>query len=282
MPSAARFHLTKSEQLPSFPPSDSVPIDTDVVVVIAALLCAVVSVAGLALVARCACLRRSPALPANSGIEKEALQVDAATGSTSGASTRGSTPTRAARPAAGCSSSPHHRPGDGVQYELRRRAAEREDGDENRFLSLRNMIRRESSTSRNLESHPHVWPCWGVCMARAQWQVDRGLTGEEALTSWSDLGWSERSLTSSSLPPPPNFFVVPQSSIYRSERRWRPNSIRVAGVCGKQLTGGSGCDDWDDEDAGGNIVGGERLQRALRVSALTCDKDCSYGVQVAA
>ncbi|KAJ8506229.1 hypothetical protein OPV22_007115 [Ensete ventricosum] len=74
MPSAARFHLTKSEQLPSFPPSDSVPIDTDVVVVIAALLCAVVSVAGLALVARCACLRRSPALPANSGIEKEALQ----------------------------------------------------------------------------------------------------------------------------------------------------------------------------------------------------------------
>ncbi|THU65681.1 hypothetical protein C4D60_Mb05t06200 [Musa balbisiana] len=75
MPSAARFLLTESEQLPSFPPSESVPIDTDVVVVIAALLCAVVSVTGLALVARCACLRRSPVLPSNKGLEKEALRA---------------------------------------------------------------------------------------------------------------------------------------------------------------------------------------------------------------
>ncbi|WOL07240.1 hypothetical protein Cni_G15979 [Canna indica] len=77
-----RFLTTNSEQLPSaLPPTPSgLHFDTDVVVIIASLLCAMVSIAGLALVARCTCPRRRlgrgnhPQRPPDKGLEKKALR----------------------------------------------------------------------------------------------------------------------------------------------------------------------------------------------------------------
>lgn len=53
-------------------------VDSDVVVILAALLCALICVVGLALVARCAWIRRSstaaPQMPPNKGLKKKVLR----------------------------------------------------------------------------------------------------------------------------------------------------------------------------------------------------------------
>ncbi|XP_058090567.1 RING-H2 finger protein ATL80-like [Magnolia sinica] len=76
-----RFLQTAGDRFPvEPPPTDSV--DSDVVVVLAALLCALICVIGLALVARCAWLRRSSSgggepprqIPADKGLKKKALR----------------------------------------------------------------------------------------------------------------------------------------------------------------------------------------------------------------
>ncbi|KAJ0968864.1 hypothetical protein J5N97_021741 [Dioscorea zingiberensis] len=66
----------------SSPATDSpelITVDSDVVVILAALLCALICVVGLALVARCAWLRRSSdpsaASPPNKGLKKKALRA---------------------------------------------------------------------------------------------------------------------------------------------------------------------------------------------------------------
>ncbi|KAH7653589.1 Zinc finger RING/FYVE/PHD-type protein [Dioscorea alata] len=86
MRSPARFLQSSTGNLSSSPPSDSpdpITVDSDVVVILAALLCALICVVGLALVARCAWLRRTPAtadpsappaLP-NKGLKKKALRA---------------------------------------------------------------------------------------------------------------------------------------------------------------------------------------------------------------
>ncbi|XP_072988275.1 RING-H2 finger protein ATL8-like [Typha latifolia] len=84
MPPASRILQTNSSQTPAAPPPDS--MDSDAVFFLAALLCALVCVVGLALVARCAWAWRSSSVaggggggspqlaPANKGIKKKALQ----------------------------------------------------------------------------------------------------------------------------------------------------------------------------------------------------------------
>ncbi|XP_008779008.1 RING-H2 finger protein ATL8-like [Phoenix dactylifera] len=67
MPPAARFLQTNSGYLPVAEPPDPLAVDSDVVVVLAALLCALVCVLGLALVARCAWLRRPSGDPSDLG-----------------------------------------------------------------------------------------------------------------------------------------------------------------------------------------------------------------------
>ncbi|KAF7829459.1 RING-H2 finger protein ATL80 [Senna tora] len=58
--------------------SPSPAIDSDLLVILAALLCGLICVLGLVAVARCACLRRAPApaaaAGANKGIKKKALR----------------------------------------------------------------------------------------------------------------------------------------------------------------------------------------------------------------
>ncbi|URD87105.1 finger protein [Musa troglodytarum] len=71
MRSPARF-LQSSDH--AEPPS-SLPIDSDIVVILAALLCGLISVVGLALVARCAWHRRSASAPPNKGLKKKAVQA---------------------------------------------------------------------------------------------------------------------------------------------------------------------------------------------------------------
>ncbi|KAG0484511.1 hypothetical protein HPP92_008590 [Vanilla planifolia] len=59
MPPASRFLKSSSASSPPVVSPDTVRVDSDVVVILAALLCALICVVGLALVARCAWLRRS-------------------------------------------------------------------------------------------------------------------------------------------------------------------------------------------------------------------------------
>lgn len=76
MRSPARFLLFSAE-----PSSAAIPFDTDVVVILVVLLCAALSFAGLALVARCSSLRSAgaaasappPNTPPNKGVKKKAL-----------------------------------------------------------------------------------------------------------------------------------------------------------------------------------------------------------------
>ncbi|KAJ1693672.1 hypothetical protein LUZ63_010370 [Rhynchospora breviuscula] len=60
------------------PPEPPLAIDSDVVVILAALLCALICVVGLAAVARCAWTRRAgssdPAPPPNKGLKKKVLE----------------------------------------------------------------------------------------------------------------------------------------------------------------------------------------------------------------
>ncbi|OVA00656.1 zinc finger protein [Macleaya cordata] len=64
-------------------PPEPVAVDSDLVVILAALLCALICVVGLFAVARCAWLRRSsgagtrstPQVPANKGLKKKILQT---------------------------------------------------------------------------------------------------------------------------------------------------------------------------------------------------------------
>ncbi|KAJ0963870.1 hypothetical protein J5N97_028992 [Dioscorea zingiberensis] len=73
MPSAARLLLS--------PPPGPLSVDSDIVVILASLLCALICVAGLALAARCRCLDRSspsatpPPPPPNKGLKKKALRA---------------------------------------------------------------------------------------------------------------------------------------------------------------------------------------------------------------
>ncbi|KAF8101082.1 hypothetical protein N665_0210s0017 [Sinapis alba] len=68
---------------PPPPPAEILAAETDMVVILSALLCALICVAGLAAVARCACLRRLAGVnssavgespPPNKGLKKKALQ----------------------------------------------------------------------------------------------------------------------------------------------------------------------------------------------------------------
>ncbi|XP_072967858.1 RING-H2 finger protein ATL80-like [Typha angustifolia] len=85
MPSSSRLLLQSAVHSPAAdPPTPLAIVDSDVVVILAALLCALISVVGLALVARCAWLRRSsssssssstpPPPPPSKGLKKKALQ----------------------------------------------------------------------------------------------------------------------------------------------------------------------------------------------------------------
>ncbi|XP_010911522.1 probable E3 ubiquitin-protein ligase ATL44 [Elaeis guineensis] len=77
MPSPTRF-LQSSGHLAAADPPGPLAVDSDVVVILAALLCALICVVGLALVARCAWLRRSSPsaqpLPPTKGLKKKALR----------------------------------------------------------------------------------------------------------------------------------------------------------------------------------------------------------------
>ncbi|XP_068646433.1 RING-H2 finger protein ATL80-like [Aristolochia californica] len=78
MPSATRF-LSAAGNSPAAPPPDPAAVDSDVVVILAALLCALICVVGLALVARCAWIRRSSTspptqVPPNKGLKKKILK----------------------------------------------------------------------------------------------------------------------------------------------------------------------------------------------------------------
>ncbi|KAI9109736.1 hypothetical protein K1719_019366 [Acacia pycnantha] len=75
MPPALRF--LNSLDRPA-PPPEPVAVESDFVVILAALLCALICVVGLIAVARCAWLRRGSASPAralaNKGLKKKVLQ----------------------------------------------------------------------------------------------------------------------------------------------------------------------------------------------------------------
>ncbi|XP_062213610.1 probable E3 ubiquitin-protein ligase ATL45 [Phragmites australis] len=84
MASARRFLQTNSGQYPTLPaaePPDPLAVDSDVVVILAALLCALICVVGLAAVARCAGSRRGVssasqgAAAASKGLRKKALRA---------------------------------------------------------------------------------------------------------------------------------------------------------------------------------------------------------------
>ncbi|CAL9177786.1 unnamed protein product [Musa hybrid cultivar] len=85
MRSPARF-LQSSDPLRKAEPPSLLPVDSDVVVVLAALLCALICVIGLAIVARCAWIRRSstsssssstagPPPPPSKGLKKKVLRA---------------------------------------------------------------------------------------------------------------------------------------------------------------------------------------------------------------
>lgn len=75
----SRRLLWEAEHVPAAPPPEPTAADSDVVVILAALLCALICVVGLALVARCAWLRRStggaPAPPPKKGVKKKVLRA---------------------------------------------------------------------------------------------------------------------------------------------------------------------------------------------------------------
>ncbi|KAL5984257.1 RING-H2 finger protein atl8 [Asimina triloba] len=85
MPSTTRFISppppARFVPPPPAPPPEAIAVDSDVVVILAALLCALICVVGLALVARCAWIRRGsssggppPQAPANKGLKKKILR----------------------------------------------------------------------------------------------------------------------------------------------------------------------------------------------------------------
>ncbi|XP_042378314.1 probable E3 ubiquitin-protein ligase ATL44 [Zingiber officinale] len=75
MPPAARLLQTNSGMLPASQPSEPLSVDSDAVVILAALLCALICVVGLALVARCAWLRQgASASPLCKGLTEKALR----------------------------------------------------------------------------------------------------------------------------------------------------------------------------------------------------------------
>ncbi|RLN19731.1 putative RING zinc finger domain superfamily protein [Panicum miliaceum] len=74
--SARRLLQTNSGQLPTAEPPSPLAVDSDVVVILAALLCALICVVGLAAVTRCARSRASPgAQAAAKGLGKKALRA---------------------------------------------------------------------------------------------------------------------------------------------------------------------------------------------------------------
>ncbi|KAL6224366.1 hypothetical protein ACLB2K_003221 [Fragaria x ananassa] len=81
MPRSQRF-LTTANYTAAAPPPEAVALESDFVVILAALLCAVICVVGLLAVARCAWLRRAPgpggqsqaSSAANKGLKKKVLQ----------------------------------------------------------------------------------------------------------------------------------------------------------------------------------------------------------------
>ncbi|WOL16838.1 hypothetical protein Cni_G25626 [Canna indica] len=79
MPPAARILQTSSGLFPAAEAPQPLAVDSDVVVILAALLCALICVVGLALVARCAWLRRGTAgaapAPQCKGLKKKALRA---------------------------------------------------------------------------------------------------------------------------------------------------------------------------------------------------------------
>lgn len=79
MPRATRILQTRSGLLPGAEPPEPLSVDSDIVVILAALLCALICVVGLALVARCAWLRRriagSTPAPNCKGLKKKALRA---------------------------------------------------------------------------------------------------------------------------------------------------------------------------------------------------------------
>ncbi|KAH7669347.1 Zinc finger RING/FYVE/PHD-type protein [Dioscorea alata] len=84
MPGASRLLQDTVGWIPPPPPPEPFSVDSDVIVILAALLCALICVVGLALVARCAWLRRysipssngaQPPTPLNKGLKKKALQA---------------------------------------------------------------------------------------------------------------------------------------------------------------------------------------------------------------
>ncbi|URD99231.1 finger protein [Musa troglodytarum] len=78
LPSLSRF-LQSSDNLHAAGPHDPLSVDSDLIVFLAALLCGLICVLGLAVVARCAWLRPSRAAaasvfrPTDTGLEKKAL-----------------------------------------------------------------------------------------------------------------------------------------------------------------------------------------------------------------
>lgn len=76
------LHPIAGDHNPADPPTPN-SLDSDVVVILAALLCALISVVGLALVARCAWIRRPSSaaggdperqIPANKGLKKKVIR----------------------------------------------------------------------------------------------------------------------------------------------------------------------------------------------------------------
>lgn len=81
MDASARFFQSSGYLPAGAPPPEPPPVDSDILVTLAALLCALICAVGLALVARCAWLRRSssapgtPPPPPNKGLKKKAIRA---------------------------------------------------------------------------------------------------------------------------------------------------------------------------------------------------------------
>ncbi|KAL5713753.1 RING-H2 finger protein atl80 [Ranunculus cassubicifolius] len=83
MSAPRRFLTGNTSTTPSAPPPEPLAVDSDFVVILAALLCALICVVGLIAVARCAWLRRytggamnhsNPPITANKGLKKKILR----------------------------------------------------------------------------------------------------------------------------------------------------------------------------------------------------------------